>query len=54
KVYKRFNERLSMLRSKIKELNAITEGRAIIVWIYKSTTLTYGDKQLLNSLSYNI
>ncbi|KAI8626625.1 hypothetical protein F5Y19DRAFT_446364 [Xylariaceae sp. FL1651] len=54
KVHRRFNERLNTLRSKIEELNAIKENRAIMLWTDKDKTLACGDMQLLKSLGYTI
>lgn len=54
KVRRKFNDRLSTLRSKIQELNAIKENRAIIVWTEKDEHLAYGDKQLLERLGFPV
>lgn len=54
KVHRKFNDRLSTLRSKIEELNAIKENRAIIVWTDKEEQLAYGDKQLLERLGFPV
>ena len=54
KVRRKFNDRLSTLRSKIKELNAIKENRAIIVWTEKDEHMAYGDKQLLKKLGFPV
>ncbi|KAI1207643.1 uncharacterized protein F4807DRAFT_462449 [Annulohypoxylon truncatum] len=54
KVHRRFNERLNTLRTKIEELNAIKENRAIMVWTDKDKTLACGDEQLMKRLGYPI
>ncbi|KAI3331116.1 hypothetical protein F4824DRAFT_70115 [Ustulina deusta] len=54
KVHRKFNERLSTLRSKIEELNAIKENRAVMMWTDKDKTLGCGDEQLLKSLGYTV
>ncbi|KAK4107015.1 hypothetical protein N656DRAFT_803031 [Canariomyces notabilis] len=53
KLRRKFQERLSTLKIKITELNAVTEGRATMVWTYKGETSICGDEQLLESLRYN-
>ncbi|RYP58218.1 hypothetical protein DL771_011310 [Monosporascus sp. 5C6A] len=54
KVHRKFNERLSTLRSKIEGLNGIKENRAIMVWTEKDKTLACGHEQLLRSLGYTV
>ena len=54
KAHKKFNERLLTLRSKVEELNTITEGRAILVSAYKGKTSTHRDQLLLKRLGYTI
>lgn len=47
RVHRRFHERLNTLQTKVKELNAISEGRAAIISIYKGKRLGFGDEELL-------
>ena len=48
------NERLRSLQKKVHEFNALTNGRAGIIWKYKGETLTFGDQQLFESLQYKV
>ena len=53
RAYRRTNERLNSLQKKVEEFNVLTEGRMCIIWRYKDEMSTFGDQQLVKSLTDN-
>lgn len=52
KIRRKFTDRIKTLRTKIKEINTTTPGRVAIILIFNNKTIIYGDKRLLEDLSY--